>query len=55
VQVVLCLVGVLNLAFLSTVLLQSPLLYGQGGLQPVTAYLQLAAKQLLPNSSSHEK
>jgi hypothetical protein len=52
-QAALCVVGCLHLITFASLLLQSPLLYGQNGLQPISVFLSEAAKQELPLGSSY--
>jgi hypothetical protein len=54
-QAALCLLGCLHLITFASLLLQSPLLYGQNGLQPITGFLNEAAKQELPPGSSYAR
>ncbi|WIA34659.1 hypothetical protein OEZ86_012974 [Tetradesmus obliquus] len=55
VQAALCVVGCLHLITFASLLLQSPLLYGQYGLQPITGFFNEAGMQLLPPGSSYAR
>jgi hypothetical protein len=52
-QAALCAVGCLHLITFTSLLLQSPLLFGRHGLQPITGFLQEAAQQELGAGSSY--
>lgn len=54
-QAALCVVGCLHLITFASLLLQSPLLYGQYGLQPITGFFNEAGMQLLPPGSSYAR
>lgn len=52
-QACLCLLGAIHVIGFASLALQGPLLFGSHGLQPVSAYLQLAAAQQLPAGASY--